>query len=96
MQERSRLYFADAFIPTFYRWRWQSDRCVAVKVNNCDFIDKDAAEHELNVSRRIAKANASHEGFQYIGTVIDSFEIIGPHGTHMSSVRTDERTSLVI
>src|SRR5437763_445448 len=67
-QKDARDDSADTHFLTFYRWRWQSDRYVAVKVNNCDFIDKDAAEHELSVSRCIAKANPSHEGFRYIRT----------------------------
>lgn len=64
------------------RWRWQSNRYVVLKVKNCGFADKEAAEHELNISQHLAKTNPSHEGFLFVRTTIDNFELASLHGTH--------------
>ncbi|KAI9892748.1 MAG: hypothetical protein M1814_001168 [Vezdaea aestivalis] len=57
-----------------HRWRWQPSRYVTLKINTCDFDDSEGAEHELNISRRLA-TNPSHEGFPYVRTVIDTFKV---------------------
>lgn len=57
-----------------------------MKVNNCDFADKSAAEHELNVSRLVGQANPSHRGLSYVRTIVDSFTISGLHGNHICLV----------
>ncbi|MCJ1247543.1 hypothetical protein MMC30_004757 [Trapelia coarctata] len=64
------------------RWRWQPNRYVVLKVNNCDFPDKESAEHELNISRYIATANPLHKGFSIVRTIIDHFEAVSLDGTH--------------
>lgn len=64
------------------RWRWQPNRYVALKVNHSGFADKEASEHELNISRHLAKANPLHEGFPYVRTVLDSFEAESLNGMH--------------
>ena len=71
------------FPSDVFRQKWRSNRYVAVKVNTCDFIDASAANHELNISRRIAQANPSHGGLSYVRTNVDSFSISGPHGNHI-------------
>ena len=57
-----------------------------MKVNNCDFADEGAAEHELTISRHIAQANPSHTGFSYVRTIVDSFTISSLHGNHVCLV----------
>ncbi|KAI9841786.1 MAG: hypothetical protein M1837_000380 [Sclerophora amabilis] len=63
------------------KWWCQSNRYVALKIAVSDFIDEDAAKHELDISQRLV-TNPSHIGFQFVRTVLDSFEATGPHGTH--------------
>lgn len=56
---------------------------MVVKIINCDFGDEDSAGLELKISQRIKQANPSHEGISYVRTIIDSFQVSGPHGTHV-------------
>lgn len=65
-----------------------------MKVNNCDFPNKETAEHELNISLHLAKANRSHKGFPLVRTTIDSFEAITPYGTHICLVYEPMREPL--
>ncbi|KAL8830149.1 MAG: hypothetical protein Q9170_005870 [Blastenia crenularia] len=76
------------------RWRWQRNRYLVLKVNNCDFADKEGAEHELNISRHLAKTNPSHRGFPHIRTVIDNFEAEGPNSIHVCLVYEPMREPL--
>jgi hypothetical protein len=39
-----------------------------------DYGDKEAAQHELQVGRRIAGLNLSHDGILYLQTVIEGFD----------------------
>lgn len=55
---------------------------MVLKVNSCGFANKEAAEHELNISQHLAKTNPSHEGFLFVRTTIDNFELASLHGTH--------------
>jgi len=84
----------DTLSLRFYRWRWQSDRYMTLKVNNCNFPSTNAAEHELNICRHITKTNPSHEGHSYVRTITDSFEVVGPHGTHICLVYKPMRDPL--
>lgn len=77
-----------------HRWWWKPHRYVVVKVNNCDFPNKETAEHELNISLHLAKANRSHKGFPLVRTTIDSFEAITPYGTHICLVYEPMREPL--
>ncbi|RDL34772.1 CMGC protein kinase [Venustampulla echinocandica] len=76
------------------RWWWQPDRYVAVKVGTYRYATRNAAEHELNISRRISNQNPSHEGFPYVRSIIDSFEAVGPDGTHVCLVYEPMREPL--
>lgn len=69
-------------LTSLSRWRWQSNRYVVLKINTFDSGDKEGAEHELNLSRRLAETNPSHEGFPYVRTIIDSFEIVRQNSTY--------------
>ncbi|TKA70545.1 hypothetical protein B0A49_05806, partial [Cryomyces minteri] len=69
-----------------HRWKWQSDRYVVLKINTCDFPDKETAEHELNISQHLATTNPTHKGFPIVRTIISSFEAVSPDGTHMCLV----------
>lgn len=75
-------------------WRWQPERYVALKITNCDFIDQAAAEYELEMSQRLAKGDPQHQGSRFVRTVLDSFEISGPHGMHVCLVYEPMRETL--
>ena len=46
----------------------------------------NAAAHELKVETLLKQKNPSHEGHGYVRTLIDSFEEVGPDGTHLCLV----------
>ncbi|GBE87440.1 hypothetical protein SCP_1101160 [Sparassis crispa] len=64
------------------RWWWQHDRYVAIKVTRNDRLFRAAALREMELLRHIATANPAHLGRQCVRTMLDSFEIEGPHGHH--------------
>ncbi|KAF8903368.1 kinase-like domain-containing protein [Gymnopilus junonius] len=64
----------------------QPTRFVALKICTNDHADGDSASHELNISNHIASANPSHPGWGFVRTILDSFELKGPHGTHLCLV----------
>ena len=70
----------------FYSRRWRPQPYVALKINNCDFVDREAAQHELRISKTLAGTNPLHEGFPYVRTLLDSFETTGPDGSHICLV----------
>ncbi|KAI9843776.1 MAG: hypothetical protein M1837_006137 [Sclerophora amabilis] len=76
------------------RWRWQSERYVALKIMNCDFADQAAAEYELEMSGRLAKGDPQHHGFRFVRTALDSFETSGSHGKHVCLVYEPMRETL--
>jgi len=53
-----------------------------MKVNNCNFANKSVANHEFNISRRIAQANSSHKELLYVRTIVDNFKINDSHNNH--------------
>ncbi|KAL1968381.1 hypothetical protein VTN77DRAFT_1910 [Rasamsonia byssochlamydoides] len=59
---------------SYPRWRWQRDRYVALKVQDCNYAPEDV-EHELSILKHIAAANPSHEGSSFVRTIIDSFDV---------------------
>ncbi|ATY66998.1 kinase-like domain [Cordyceps militaris] len=63
-----------------------SPRYVAVKIGACRYGSIAAAEHELTLSQRIAAANPSHPGAEYIRVPIDHFQVDGSQGTHVCLV----------
>ncbi|KFY29164.1 hypothetical protein V491_00162 [Pseudogymnoascus sp. VKM F-3775] len=73
---------------------WQRRPYVALKINNCDFVDTEAAQHELQISKILANTNPLHEGFPYVRTLLNSFEMKGPHGLHTCLVYEPMREPL--
>lgn len=67
---------------------------VAVKIGTSAYGSIAAAEHELNLSQHIARANPSHPGAGYIRSPIDNFRIDGPHGAHICLVYRPMRETL--
>lgn len=53
------------------------------------------AKHELNIDRRL-KTNPSHNGFLFVRTSLDNFEVPGPDNTHSCLVYEPLRESLCI
>lgn len=68
------------------RWRWLAPRYVAIKVNANNYASKDCAEKELRITQRITQANPTHEGRYFVRTLLDSFELLGPQGSHSCMV----------
>jgi len=63
-----------------------SEPYVVLKFCTCDYGNKESAQHELQVGRRVASANLSHKGILYLQTVIEGFEVAGPNGMHICLV----------
>ena len=59
---------------------------MVIKINDCRYANKEAARHELDISDRIAGANAHHRGRSILRTVVDSFELVSPNGSHLCLV----------
>ncbi len=74
------------------RWRWQSDRYVTLKlaVSNSNEYN---ANREVGITKFL-EADPSHECFRFVRTMIDNFEIRGPHGTHQCSVYEPMRETM--
>lgn len=68
------------------RWRWQSNRYVALKITNCGQEEQKSAEEEIEISQHISQLRSSHKGQAYIRLVTDSFTILGPGGEHVCLV----------
>ncbi|KAK9237118.1 kinase-like domain-containing protein [Lipomyces kononenkoae] len=66
--------------------RWLPMRYVAVKVNTNNYASKEAAETELRITRHITEANPQHIGHNFVCTLLDSFDLHRPCGTHVCMV----------
>ncbi|OCL03204.1 CMGC protein kinase [Glonium stellatum] len=75
------------------RWWWNSNRYVTLKIAVSGFTDEDAAKHERNITRSL-ETNPSHNGFDFVRTMLDSFEAIGPEGKHLCLVYEPMREPL--
>jgi serine/threonine protein kinase len=71
-----------------------SEPYVVLKFCTCDYVNKEAAQHELQVGKRLASANLSHKGILYLQTVIEGFEVEGPNGIHICLVFEPMRETL--
>ncbi|KZF26857.1 kinase domain protein [Xylona heveae TC161] len=69
-----------------HQWRWLPGRYVAVKVNANNYASREAAETELRLTEHITKANPHHVGRLFVRTLLDSFDLHGPCGTHVCMV----------
>ncbi|KAK5017934.1 hypothetical protein LTR16_002697, partial [Cryomyces antarcticus] len=65
---------------------WQSNHYAAIKITDCRHASKEAARHELNIYTRIAGANPDHRGRGILRTVINSFKVVSPNGSHLCLV----------
>lgn len=65
-----------------------------MKFKNCDYVDEESAEHELNISQHIATANPSCTGFGVVRIVEDSFEAETAYGKHKCLVYPPMREPL--
>ena len=65
------------------RLPWHNDRYVSLKITNNTPAVRAAARKELDLTDHIFSAPTSHPGREYIRGVLDSFEVEGPHGTHL-------------
>ncbi|KAI3092197.1 hypothetical protein CBS147333_10251 [Penicillium roqueforti] len=69
-----------------HQWRWLPPRYVAIKVNANNYTSKECAEKELRITERITQANVADEGRYFVRTLLDSFDLPGPHGNHICMV----------
>lgn len=62
---------------------WQNEHHVALKITNNTPAAQAAARRELDISEQMFTAETTHPGRQYVRSVLDSFEVEGPDGTHI-------------
>ncbi|KAF2456385.1 protein kinase [Lineolata rhizophorae] len=68
-------------------WRWSRERYVAIKINTSNHhTHNDAAENELAILQHISRMNRSHEGWNFVRRLLDSFTIEGVSGQHLCLV----------
>lgn len=65
-----------------------------LKFCTSDYINQEAAQHELRIGECLANANPSHPGAPLVLAVLDSFEVTGPDGTHNCLVFEPMRETL--
>ncbi|PYH34417.1 putative protein kinase [Aspergillus neoniger CBS 115656] len=68
------------------QWRWCSARYVAVKIKANNYATKEDAEREFRITENITRANPRHVGRNFVSTLLDSFNLPSPHGTHVCMV----------
>jgi serine/threonine protein kinase len=66
---------------------------VTVKITASDCVDDDVAKHERIITGHLKK-NPSHEGFPFVRTMLDNFEVPGPDGPHLCLVYEPMREPL--
>ena len=66
---------------------------MALKITASNCVDDDAAKHEQIITRHI-QSNPSHEGFPFVRTMLDNFEVPGPVGPHLCLVNEPMREPL--
>lgn len=66
-------------MSNLYRSRWNTKNYVALKIGVSGSRDEVQANHERNMTRAL-EANPSHPGYQFVRSMLDTFEIPGPAG----------------
>jgi serine/threonine protein kinase len=66
---------------------------VTVKITASDCVDDDVAKHERIITRHL-KRNLSHDGFPFVRTMLDDFEVPGLDGPHLCLVYEPMREPL--
>ena len=89
----SSLITVQSLTLSYRRW-WQAPRLVTLKILTRSLDESATAKAELDVSRIITRTNPTCEGRRYLRTVLDSFEVAGPDGTHVALVYEPMRESL--
>ncbi|RDH33501.1 kinase domain protein [Aspergillus welwitschiae] len=64
-------------------WRWCSARYLAVKIKANNYATKEDAERDVRITEKITHANPQHVGRNFVSTLLDSFDVPGPHGLHV-------------
>ena len=75
------------------RWKWQKSRFFTIKILTTDHSESSNPS-ELAVSQILSRADPRHEGFRYVRTVLDSFQIPGPSGSHLCLVYAPMRETM--
>lgn len=71
----------------FCSWRWFNERYVAIKINTSNHhTHQGAAENELAILQHISRTNRSHEGWNFVRRLLDSFTLVGASGKHLCLV----------
>ncbi|EAW14979.1 protein kinase domain protein [Aspergillus clavatus NRRL 1] len=68
------------------QWRWRPTRYVAVKIKANNYATTEDAEWDLRLIEHISHTNPRHVGCSFISTLLDSFMLPGPYGTHVCMV----------
>ncbi|RAL06511.1 putative protein kinase [Aspergillus homomorphus CBS 101889] len=68
------------------QWRWCPTRYVAVKIKANNYATTKDAERDLRLVEHISHTNPRHVGYNFVSTLLDSFTLPGPHGTHACMV----------
>ncbi|BCR96911.1 uncharacterized protein AKAW2_30230A [Aspergillus luchuensis] len=66
--------------------RWCPARYVAVKIKANNYSTNKDAERELRITENITRVNSRHVGRNFVSTLLDSFNLPSPHGTHVCMV----------
>ena len=78
------------------RWRWSSEKYVAVKIN-ASARQKNTSESELDTLRLLSETNRHHEGWWFVRHLLDSFMLNSSSGSdHLSLVLEPLREPLWI
>lgn len=80
------LIIYSSIVSLCHRWRWLPPRYVAIKVNANNYASQESAEKELRITDHITKANPQHPGRNFVATLLDSFRVESPGGTHICMV----------
>ncbi|MCJ1256343.1 hypothetical protein MMC24_004164 [Lignoscripta atroalba] len=72
----------------------QSDQYAAVKIYTRSRDQSTQVNREIEIYKHLSTANLSHIGRPCVRTILDSFEISGPHGGHHCLVHKPLWTSL--
>ena len=89
----SPLRFVFLRLLTRQRWWWNSKCYVTVKITASDCVDDDVAKHERIITQHLKK-NPSHDGFPFVRTMLDNFEVPGLDGAHLCLVYEPMREPL--
>ncbi|KAF2231616.1 kinase-like protein [Viridothelium virens] len=68
------------------RWRWLPPKYVVVKVLRNDYTNEDATDTELRITKHVTESSPQHRGRCFVRTLLDSFDLSGPSGTHVCMV----------